>query len=75
MSDSFSDWTAKMAEAVCVFNKIPCKRKFTDMELKRPLEQLEREWNSGADLVKRDKEVPQWERELMTGARDRTVGG
>lgn len=36
MSDSFSDWTSKVAEAYCVENGIPCKRKFTDMELERP---------------------------------------
>lgn len=34
--DSFSDWTRKLAEALCVENGIPCKRQFTDMELERP---------------------------------------
>lgn len=36
MSDSFSDWTAKIAEALCVEHGIHCKRKFTDAELERP---------------------------------------
>lgn len=40
MSDSFSDWTAKIAEAYCVLAKIPCKRKFTDLELARPIEEV-----------------------------------
>lgn len=40
MSDSFSDWTAKLAEALCVEHGIPCKRRFTDMELERPLAEL-----------------------------------
>lgn len=40
MSDSFSDWTSKIAEAYCVLHNIPCKRKFTDVELERPIEDV-----------------------------------
>ena len=39
MSDSFSDWTARLAEAYCVLAKIPCRRRFTDAELKGPMRQ------------------------------------
>lgn len=40
MSDSFSDWTTKLAEAYSVLHRIPCKRKFTDLELERPLAEV-----------------------------------
>lgn len=40
MSDSFSDWTSKLAEAYCVENGIRCNRKFTDMELERPRQEV-----------------------------------
>lgn len=52
MSDSFSDWTAKMAEAFCVLNGIHCKRRFTDVEIKRALEQVRAQTKYGADVIK-----------------------
>lgn len=80
MSDSFSDWAAKIAEAYCVENNIPCKRKFTDMELERPRQEVRNAKHQLSDIyadqaIKRDKETPQWLRELRTGAIDRPVGG
>lgn len=55
MSDSFSDWTAKIAEAYCVHNRIPCRRKFTDAELARPLEQLKKELAYADTMIQSDK--------------------
>lgn len=55
MSDSFSDWTVKIAEAYCVYHRIPCKRKFTDVELARPLEQLKLGLAYAETMVKRDQ--------------------
>mgnify|MGYP001606694907 FL=1 len=57
MSDSFSDWMAKISEAYCVLNGIACKRKFTDAELVRPMEEVR---TASAQLyadvmIKRDK--------------------
>ena len=40
MSDSFSDWMSKISEAYCVLHGIQCKRKFTDAELVRPMEEV-----------------------------------
>lgn len=68
MSDSFSEWTAKLAEAYCVENSIPCNRKFTDAELERPRQQVREAAGLYADMqIKRDKETPRWLRELRTG--------
>lgn len=55
MSDSFSDWTAKIAEAYCVLHRISCKRKFTDAELARPLEQLKRQTDYAETMIRRDQ--------------------
>lgn len=52
MSDSFSDWAAKIAEAYCVLHGIECKRKFTNMELERPLAEVRRAAVE-ADLIAR----------------------
>lgn len=57
MSDSFSDWTTKLAEAYCVLHKIPCKRKFTDAELERPLQEVKSAHATlyGDSLTQREK--------------------
>lgn len=41
MTDEFFPvWTAQVAEAYCVLNGIPCKRKFTDAELAKALQSV-----------------------------------
>lgn len=68
MSDSFSDWAAKLAEAYCVENGIQCNRRFTDAELERPRQDVREAASIHADIqIKRDMETPRWLRELLTG--------
>lgn len=55
MSDSFSDWTAKIAEAYCVHHRITCKRKFTDAELEEPLRRVKAETAYADVMIKRDQ--------------------